>query len=475
MSNSVNNSIDSTSDTCKQRINISITGDAMFAFVEYNLSEDELDISNRMKLINETISKLKEKGVVSGIKTDLFQNKLEPNIPYIIAEGIAPEAGRDAEIKMFELKEAKPEAIEDKKLDYYNLSLITTVDANSWLGEKEEATEGTDGRTVRGETLKAKKGIDFPLYYDRETVYEVNAGGKTILYSKEYGAVYYKGRDIATMNPLIISGDVDFNTGNVIFDGCVIIHGTICDGFYVEAENDIEVNGELGLGNIKAIISRKGSIFVKGGILSKSGSKLEAAQNIYVKFVENVSLTCGGTAHIGFYSSNSIIRAKEVVVDSLNGKILGGSIQALTRVVSPVIGSDIGKRVVIEVTGFNRAAIKRDYEILEKKIGDLKNDYENLKQKISSYSSKPSLTTIQERILYDSKREIIDIRNELKKLSVEKDEYNCYLKARGDGEICATKVIYPKTFISIKKNNIEISELKYSVTFTSQGGKMIEF
>jgi len=76
---------------------------------------------------------------------------------------------------------------------------------------------------------------------------------KVVLYSKIDGAVHYDGNKISVSNHLEIDGDVDFKTGNIIFDGYVTIKGTVTDGFYVEATKDIEINSPLGLGNVKGI------------------------------------------------------------------------------------------------------------------------------------------------------------------------------------------------------------------------------
>lgn len=80
----------------------------------------------------------------------------------LFTKGLIIEEGA---VKIFELIESKSEAIENEKLDYYNLSLITTVDADTWLGERDEATDGIEGRTVKGEIRKGKKGITFPLHF----------------------------------------------------------------------------------------------------------------------------------------------------------------------------------------------------------------------------------------------------------------------------------------------------------------------
>ncbi|GAE90023.1 hypothetical protein JCM21531_3602 [Acetivibrio straminisolvens JCM 21531] len=110
---------------------------------------------------------------------------------------------------------------------------------------------------------------------------------------------------------------MDFKTGNIIFDGYVTIKGTVTDGFYVEATKDIEISSPIGIGNVKGIKSREGSIYIKGGISSKGSAQISAKKNIYTKFVDNAKLSCGGIAHIGFYCINSTVEAKEVFIESV--------------------------------------------------------------------------------------------------------------------------------------------------------------
>ena len=458
----------------KSRIQIDVSPDGMLAAVTFNLAEEELNSDNRAKLVKEIVLALKENGITYGIQRDILTKELSGGIKYVIAEGTPVTDGTDSIIKMFELKDIKPEVIEDKKADYYNLSLITVVDANTWLGERIEATDGIEGRTVKGEAVMPRKGINFPLQYDKKTVYEVCVDNRTILYSREYGAVYYAGNDISLMNPLVIDGDVGFKTGNIVFDGFVIINGTICDGFYVEAANDIEVNGELGLGNIKGIVSKEGSIYIKGGILSKGESRLEAKKNIYTRFLENAALDCGGSAHIGFYSSNSIINAKEVIIDSSKGKIMGGYTKAEIRVISPVIGSEIGKRTIVEVTGFNKAVVKSESDALTGRIEELKNEHEQLIRKISFFSLQTDITAIQKKILNNYNDRILEIRNELIEAGERKDYLEYYISARGEGEIRVSKKLNPNTSISIKKNTLEISSPMLSPSFIWKDGKIVE-
>ncbi|NTV89386.1 MAG: DUF342 domain-containing protein [Clostridiales bacterium] len=465
---------DGVPETSGDRIKIEISPDEMEARITFNLPQEELDLNKREKLIREVAVRLRQSGVSYGFRGSLFSEELEAGIPYLVASGQFAEDGADSIIRMFEIEEAKPETIESGKVDYYNLSLIQTVDANAWVGEREHETPGKDGMTVRGEVIKAKNGIRFPLHYDRKYVYEVEEEGKTVLYTREYGAVYYKGRDVSIMNPLVINGDVGFKTGNIVFDGYVIINGTICDGFYVEATNDIEVNGELGLGNIKGIVSKKGSIYIKGGILAKGGVKVEAAKNVYLKFIENVTVVCGHTAHIGFYCSNSTVTAREVIIDAPAGKIMGGRIKATTRVLAAEIGSEIEKKTTIEVTCFNRGAIKADIDKADQLIKDLKGETERVRNRLGFYNGLTSLTAIQDRMMNEAKARLDEIKGEIRSLNEDKEGLNSYLKARGDGEISVTKKLYNNTVIIMKEKQLLITSPKYAADIVFQDGKILQ-
>jgi len=176
---------------------------------------------------------------------------------------------------------------------------------------------------------------------------------------------------------------VDFKTGNIIFDGYVTIKGTVTDGFYVEATKDIEINSPLGLGNVKGIKSREGSIYIKGGISSKSFSEISARKNIYTKFVDNVKLSCGGTAHIGFYCINSMVEAKEVFIESIKGNIMGGQVKAEVKITVPVLGSPLEPRTVLILTGFDRKKLSKMLEDIVDRIDRIKEEQMDIKLYLS--------------------------------------------------------------------------------------------
>ncbi|RXE58076.1 DUF342 domain-containing protein [Acetivibrio mesophilus] len=449
----------------KERIVVSVTPDELKAYITFNLSKEELELQNREKLIIETYEVLKRKNINFGIKKELFFGDLQSGKKYVIAEGTPAIDGEDCKIRMYELEEPRPEIREDGKANFYELKLINKVKAGDWLGERIDATEGFPGKTVYGNTIYPIRGKNYPLSYDRNTVYEVVQSKKVVLFSKIDGAVHYFGNKITVSNHLEIDGDVDFKTGNIIFDGYVTIRGTVTDGFYVEATKDIEISSPIGLGNIKGIKSREGSIYIKGGISSKGSTQITAQKNIYTKFVDNSRLSCGGIAHIGFYCINSIVEAKEVFIESIKGNIIGGRIKAEVKITVPILGSQLETRTVVALTGFDRKKLTKMLEDIVAKINKIKDEQKDLKLFMSKQDPTKEMTSEQSSQYNSNIQKLSELKGQLKSLEEERKNLSRYLTAKGEGEIAITKKVYSNCIIIIKNMQTEIKEACLATTF----------
>lgn len=445
----------------KERIRIEIDPSGLTAYATFNLPEEELALASREKLVHELNAVLGQNGIVHGILTFPMQEELKSGKSYIIARGTPAVDGDDAVVKMYELMEAKPEIRQDGRVNYYDLKLINRVSPGDWLGERINETEGTPGRTVGGEIIKPVKGKTVALNYDKNSVTELSASGKTELHSRLSGAVNYTNGKISVSRHLEINGDVGVSTGNIKFDGFLTIKGTVNDGFSVEATKDVEINSEFGLGSIRSIISTEGSIYIKGGISSKEIVEIYAANNVFIKFADNVHITCGRTAHIGYYSLNSSIKAKEVIFDASNGQAIGGRVTAEVRVAVPIAGSEMERKTVIEVTCFNRTAYVEKLDELFHLIGNKKVEQQRLKTAPppdKTGSGSPAGTGGPSDQLYI-------LKDEIKALEDERKSIAGYLKAHGDGEISVTKHLFPNCSIILKGIPVEIPPGTVAATF----------
>ncbi len=449
-----------------EKIDIEFDNMDLITYITFNLSEIELSSEYRTTLIKAIAQILEREKIVLGINKSLFSQELEPNKKYVLAEGLVPVDGNDSIIKMYKIQEPVPEVQENDKVDFYELKLINRVTPNEWLGERIEATKGVNGKTVRGYELKAMDGKTHPLFYDVNTVYESYEGNKTILYSRSGGAVNYNDGKITVSNHLNIDGNVDFRTGNIHTDGFLTIKGTVEDGFSVTATKDIEVNSPLGLGNIKCIESTQGCVYIKGGICSKRKSEIKAAKNVFLKYADNVSITAGEIVNIGFYSFNSEISAKEIIIESSNGQIMGGFTRASIKISSAIIGSDSERRTVLEVLGFDRDSLSRELDFIINRFGELKNEQQLLKNSLSILgNNQANMNPFQKKDYNEKFERLFAIRDEAREMDERRKNITAYLKAKGSGEISASKKFFPNVQINIRRIIQEINNVTPQGTF----------
>lgn len=449
----------------KERIDMEISGDELRVFITLNVTEDELLGEKAVTLIKEILKVLNEKGVVFGIKKEALLGSLCIGKQILVAEGIAPVNGEDSVVRMYELKEPKPEIKEDGNADHYELHLINRVNEGEWLGERIDPTSGTPGKSVKGRVLPAMPGKKYPLMYDRNSVREVYENGVTTLYSLRNGAVNYQGDRINVSNHLEINQNIDFKTGNVDFDGYLTVKGSVEDSFTVMANKDIEILGVFGIGSVKEVLSRNGSIYIKGGIAGKSKAVISSKKDIFTKYVSDATIICEGSVHIGFYCLNSNITAKEVILDSPKGQIIGGNINAEIRVISSIIGSPAEKRTKISIKGFDRLAFKERLDSIIKEIDDLKYALSKAKQEMSIYSNTAELDNSKLSEFEQVREKFFRIKDDLKCLEDEKRTLANYLRTHGEGEVSILKKIFPGTVIEIKNVVEEIRKVHLSTNF----------
>ncbi|MCX7710988.1 MAG: FapA family protein [Clostridia bacterium] len=458
----------------KERVTVEVSADELRAYITLSVMESEFAEDKKVLLVREILQKLTDKGIIFGIKKDVLINNLCNAKQLLVAEGIPPESGQDSVIKLYELKEVKPEVKEDGNVDHYELNLINKVEAGDWLGERSDPTEGIPGKSVKGNTILPMAGKKYPLFYDKNSVKEVAEEGKTTLYATRTGAVHFDGDRIGVSNHLEITGNIDFRTGNVDFDGYLTVKGTVEDNFSVAANKDVEILGDYGVGSIREIISKEGSIYIKGGIAGKSKAIVKSKKDIYTKFVSDATIICEGSVHIGFYCLNSNIIAKEVILDSSKGQIIGGNIQAEIRVVSSVFGSASEKRTLVIVKGFDRKVLKARLEKVILSVEEFRNNLARTKQEISIYANTPDLTREQKNAYEIVREKYSLIREELKDLEDEKKALVSYLRAHGEGEVCILKKAYPGTAIEIKKITKEFDKPIIGTTYYVQDGQLLE-
>lgn len=448
----------------KEVVEVSVSKDRFTAYAVVNLTEDEFLSIDTNRIIDIIVKKAAESGVTYGLDVLQLLDHMKVGELFVIAKGVEPIKGEDAVIKLYEIEEAKPEVFQDGKVNHYELNLINKVLEGDWLGERIEPTEGIPGRTVYGEIVPAVRGKQEKLIYDRKTIsaHLDEEKGVTILRAKRVGAVVYESGVLSVCNYLEVKGKVSFETGNIDFDGFVDVKEGVEDNFSVVADNDIQVMGQLGVGAVNSIESREGSIYVRGGIAGQGKATVICDGDLYTKFASDCTIVCKGTVHIGYYAMNCNIQAKEVLLESMNSRIIGGSIEADIRVCAGEIGSRAETLTTIKIKGFNRQAMREEYDTLDQTLEKLRQMSQLLKQKIAIYHSTESQLMESKDIeaLEQLESEYLRCQKSLKIYGQRKKNYVSYLHTKGDGEVSAFRCMYPNVRIQMQDDLVHTKDTK---------------
>ncbi len=314
------------------------------AYYEVEIVEDELTalltirpprLGGEGPSVDAIKRELNKAGVTEGIDWDLIENMVETrryNEPVQIAHGRQPEGGEPARIEYYFRTDNKPDFTEKEgRVDFRELGLVNNVQEGDLLAEKEPPTAGRPGMTVTGDKIEAEKGAEKELKAGQNVRREDNQ-----FFAEIDGQVVVEKDVIEVHDVYTVDGDVDYSTGNIDFEGTVIIKGNVRDRFRIRAGGDIVV--EKGIG--KSYLQAENNIIIEEGIRGKGGAQVNAGGSVVSEFIEHAGVIAQENIIVGEMILHSRVDAGEgVYVSGGRGLITGGEIRAGEIISAEEIGS----------------------------------------------------------------------------------------------------------------------------------------
>lgn len=374
------------------------------------------------------------------------------NEPVVVAAGKPPIAGEDGYIKWYfetESKKIEIEIDDQGNVDYHKILKINTVNANEMIGEKIDPVSGVDGFNVFNEPIKAKAPKTAKMVKGKNV--EITADGY-FFQSLISGQLIIKNEVPSVMPLFEVKGDVDYSTGNIEFNGSVIVHGTVLDGFSVKSEGNIEIKKTVNA----AILEAKGNVILAGGFIGKESGSIKAGGKIGAKFIQ------GGV----IYSDDEVIvennimhsnvtSGRQVVVKGRKAAIVGGRIFASEYVEAQTIGAPAGTKTQIDV-GVDilkeQEIVRIDSEISQtadyiQKIMISIDTLNNLK-----FKNPQKFSVAQEQILQKSIATKETLAAKQAELSEQKTLLCNEIVSSQKGKVVALNSFFPGVFITIRKH-----------------------
>lgn len=399
------------------------------------------------------VSEMVKAGVKYGVAENNIAKFLENRSydePIIIAEATKQQEGTDAFITYFfntDLTQ-KPRVNEDGSVDFHHLDLLSAVSKGQLIAELTPAVQGKPGIDVCGGLLRPVKVKPKTLRVGNNII--ISEDGLKA-YSEVDGHATVEGDQVFVSNQYEVAANVDASTGDIEYDGNILIHGNVNTGYTVTAKGDIVVEGVVE----GAVLTAGGHIILKRGIQGmEHRGVLKATGNIISRFIESATVEAGGYVSADAIMHSKVMAKGDVTVDGKKGYITGGMIRSGTTISARTIGSSMGTTTNLEV-GIEPAIIE-EYRTLTKEQDDLQEELEIVMQKLMTFAKRIKLgeklspdKMLQFKVTSDT-REILKKRDEeiTERLKILKEKIDSYV----GGCVRVKGTIYSGTKITISNS-----------------------
>ena len=301
------------------------------------------------------------------------------NIP--IAKGMDPVPAKDTMIEYyFNTKPlAKPKVLEDGSVDFHALNLFSTVNQGDLLAKLIPHDSGKPGMNIYGKQIAQNHPKIRKLKYGRNITLSEDG---TMITSNVNGNVTLADGTVFVSDTYKVAADVDASTGDIEYEGNVMVPGTVRTGFTVRAKGDIEVNGVVE----GATLIAGGNIVIKRGVQGMNKGKLTAGGDICAQFFESANVAAKGDIIAGSILHSHIESGGRIVISGRKGFIVGGEIICETSVEANSIGNRMETQTIIKV-GVKPELYDR-IKVLVPDVMELKNSIDETTSYLNVYKEK---------------------------------------------------------------------------------------
>ncbi len=296
------------------------------------------------------------------------------NTPFLIASGREPVDGRSAAVEYnFETERLKPFIeMQYGRINLKELNFIQNCTIGDILAELHPAEPAVDGYNIMGTVFPAESSDD-PV--------ELKCGSNTYMENNKIlagikGNVYLENNAVC-VEEVVSVDNVDYETGNIDFDGSVDIAGTIADGFSVKASGSIQVGKCIG----RAELFSGRSVILKAGINGDKEGKITCRGNLLSKYIESSIISCGGDIIVEEAIMNSQVDSTgDVLLSGRRAEVIGGIIIVGGILHCKKIGNLYDVRTNL-VMGIDPGRIENYYKV-QKQLNNKRTNLDELDEKL---------------------------------------------------------------------------------------------
>jgi uncharacterized protein (DUF342 family) len=204
--------------------------------------------------------------------------------------------------------------------------------------------DGMPGRNVFGEDIHAIGSALEARYTAGESV-QLQGPGRFV--ATRDGLIEVNGHSLRIVQTYIHKGSVNMSSGNLAFDGAVVVKGDIEAGATVEVKGTLLVEGVIGYATVK--VGR--DLEVTGGVITSHKGLVVVGGSCHAQFVENSRLHVGGTLDVkkSILNSEIVCGGPLIVRDPARGVISGGAVSCWDAIAVRHLGLAQGNSTICRI------------------------------------------------------------------------------------------------------------------------------
>ncbi|MBI4179125.1 DUF342 domain-containing protein [bacterium] len=442
------------------KFTITVSGDKMQATLEVAVpGENDPPVT-----APDVMKKSEEMGIrdVDRPRVESFLRAGNFGGPLLLREGRPPKKGADGAV-VYPLFEQAKEKKEDEfgRMDHREVAAMVFAKIGDLLAKKTPPTAGEDGVNVFGDPIPAEPGKEAPVSAGKNV--QASADGLDLT-ATAAGHLMLEGTTLTVDPVLVCEGDVNFDVGNIDFDGAVCIRGSIHEGFTVKATGDITAQSIS-----KANVTSGRNVVVEKGIIGSPETRITCKGDLSAKFMENAVITAGGSVTVSEVILHSTVSAgKHVIVrGGKHASIVGGHVHAAGCIEAKNFGSDAAVRTHLDI-GLD-PVIKEKLESLQKNMEKTKDTHDKAAQNLSVLvrlkERVRNLLPAKEAQFKQLKAETDQLAQDLQKIQKELAELLKSVETAKPGFISVKEKIFAGTRIGILDHVLNVDRPQSSIRY----------
>ena len=388
-----------------------------------------------------------------------------------VAKGYPPQHGQDTQFESLqdEITERLPSESRDGSLEYCDLEELLSVEEGIELMRIIPPTEPKKGINVIGEEIEARTGEALGF----------NAGDGVVICSKNPNVLIssMKGQPVMANKGVQVGhlktlGSVDLATGDIDYDGSIIIKENISAGMRVKATGDVQVFGMLEDGSIEAGGNVDIKLGARGHANRNSNIEIKCAGNLSAGYLDNIRVQAKGDVLIKTKLSNSFVFAEQQIVVGSQGQkkssIVGGRTVSGVLIRAEELGGSSG--VSTEVVVLYSDAVEERLKSIKKDIADKNAQLISKLGKMVSLSKQKTDKAKQEKLVLTEESD--GIKQEITELMAEQSRSEDCVDQVKAGRIIVQKETNPGVTIKIFDQEIKVKARYGAGFFALDEGKV---